>query len=154
LALAVITTVLAVAPARADEIPLEKQGETYTVPVTINGTIKIKFTLDSGASDVLIPADTALTLVRSGTLVETDFIGSQTYSLADGSTLQSAKFMLRQMQVGNQILRDVVASVGPVTSTPLLGQSFLSRIGSWTLDNNRHMLVERNGYAIGSGGVA
>jgi clan AA aspartic protease (TIGR02281 family) len=141
LALTVFATVLLVAPARADEIRLEKQGGTYTVPVTINGTIKIKFMLDSGASDVLIPADTALTLVRSGALVESDFIGDQMYSLADGSTLQSAKFMLRQMQVGNQILRDVVASIGPVTSTPLLGQSFLSRIGSWTLDNNRHILV-------------
>jgi hypothetical protein len=139
-----LITVLLVAPAisvDADEVALERQGGTYTVPVTINGAVSLKFTLDSGASDVLIPADVALTLARSGTLAESDFIGNKTYSLADGSTLQSVNFYLREVRVGNLIARNVVASAGPVTSSPLLGQSFLSRFGAWTLDNSRHVLI-------------
>lgn len=141
LVLGLSTGLLLVASAKADEVALEKQGGTFALPVVLNGSVKLKFVLDSGASDVLIPADVALTLARSGTLSQSDFIGSQTYSLADDSTLQSVKFRLREVQVGNQILRNVVASAGPVASSPLLGQSFLSRFGAWTLDNNRHVLV-------------
>ncbi len=36
-----------------------------------------------------IPADVASTLVRSGTIAEADFIGDQTFILADGSTVPS-----------------------------------------------------------------
>lgn len=142
-ALVILTAILTgiVGSASADEVALERQGGTFAVPVVINGSVKLKFVLDSGASDMLIPADVALTLARSGTLTERDFIGNQTYSLADGSTLQSVKFTLREVQVGDQILRNVVASAGPVASSPLLGQSFLSRFGAWTLDNNRHVLT-------------
>jgi hypothetical protein len=35
----------------------------------------------------------------------------------------------------------VTASAGPSNSTALLGQSFLSRFKSWTLDNQRHVIV-------------
>ena len=139
--LAFFTVFLIVASASADEVALEKQGGTFAVPVLINGSVKLNFVLDSGASDVLIPVDVAITLARSGTLSSADFIGNQTYSLADGSTLQSVKFTLREVQVGNQILRNVVASAGPIASSPLLGQSFLSRFGAWTLDNSRHVLM-------------
>jgi gag-polyprotein putative aspartyl protease len=141
LLVAVVILAVSAAPAWADEVALEMSGGTYTVPVTINGAVRLKFTLDSGASDVLIPADVALTLARSGTLAESDFIGNKTYSLADGSTLQSVNFYLREVRVGNLIARNVVASAGPVTSSPLLGQSFLSRFGAWTLDNSRHVLI-------------
>ena len=43
----------------------------------INGVIELNFTLDSGASDVLIPADVVMTLLRTGTLRESDFLGYQ-----------------------------------------------------------------------------
>jgi clan AA aspartic protease (TIGR02281 family) len=141
LALYVVVIVFMTFSAKADEVSLETRGGTYAVPATINGVIKIKFLLDSGASDVSIPADTVSTLARSGTLAESDFIGDATYTLADGSTLKSKRFMLHEMQVGDQILRNVAASVAPVASTPLIGQSFLSRLGSWTIDNQRHVLV-------------
>jgi clan AA aspartic protease (TIGR02281 family) len=132
------------ADARTEEIKLESSGNTYQLKATINDTVKINFTLDTGASDVLIPAEVALTLLGSGTLSESDFIGYQTYKLADGSTLPSAQFKLRDMEVGSHRLTGVVASVGPVGSPPLLGQSFLSRLGSWTIDNQQRVLrVER-----------
>jgi hypothetical protein len=116
-------------------------GSTYRVPVIINGAVKIGFTVDSGASDLLVPADTVLTLIRSGTLAPGDFVGRQTYRLADGRTLQSNRFILHAVRVGNLVLHDVIASAGPLTSVPLLGQSFLSRMGSWAIDNTRHVLV-------------
>jgi uncharacterized protein len=73
--------------AMAHSVKLERQGNVYVVPVLINRAITLKFILDSGASDVLIPADVFLTLIRTGTVSESDLIGSKTYSLADGSKL-------------------------------------------------------------------
>jgi clan AA aspartic protease (TIGR02281 family) len=130
----------AASPDAAEEIKLESSGNTYQLKVTVNDTVKLNFTLDTGASDVLIPAEVALTLLTSGTLSESDFIGYQTYKLADGSTLPSAQFKLRDIEVGNRQITDVVASVGPVGSSPLLGQSFLSRLGTWTIDNRQQVL--------------
>jgi hypothetical protein len=124
-----------------DEVRLERRPGTYTVPVLINREITLKFVLDSGASDVLIPADVFLTLLRTGTISETDFLGSQVYSLADGSKLQGARFVIRELQVGDHVANDVVASVGPVSGDLLLGLSFLSRFGSVTLDNERNVLI-------------
>ncbi len=123
-----------------EEIKLESNGNTYQLRVTLNDTIKMNFTLDTGASDVLIPAEVALTLLTSGTLSKSDFIGYQTYKLADGSTLPSAQFKLRDIELGDRRVTDVTASVGPVGSLPLLGQSFLSRLGTWTIDNRHKVL--------------
>ena len=125
----------------SNEITLEKLGGTYAVPVLINRAITLKFILDSGASDVLIPADVFFTLLRTGTVTQSDFLDSQTYSLADGSKLKGARFIIRELRVGNQIATNVVASVGPVTGDLLLGLSFLSRFGTVTLDNERHVLI-------------
>ena len=60
------------------EVPLEEDGGTYVVPVTINGTISLKFTIDSGASDVSLPSDVVSTLIRSGTITKEDYIGDKT----------------------------------------------------------------------------
>ncbi len=124
-----------------NEVRLERQGGTYAVPVLINRAITLKFVLDSGASDVLIPADVFHTLIRTGTISESDFIGNQVYSLADGSKLNGSRFVIRELRVGDQVANDVIASVGPVSGDLLLGLSFLSRFGTVTLDNQRHVLI-------------
>jgi clan AA aspartic protease (TIGR02281 family) len=111
------------------------------VPVRINDAITLDFMIDSGASDVLIPADVAMTLFRTKTLSGGDFLGERTYTLSDGSKLPSARFTIRQLKVGGHVLPNVTASIGPATNEPLLGQSFLSRFGSWTMDNGRHVLL-------------
>lgn len=125
------------------EVALKEVGGTYLVPVQINGAITLNFTVDSGAADVLIPADVMLTLIRTGTLSQGDFIGKKTYELADGTKLPSITFLLRELRVGNHHLENVTASVGPVEGGLLLGQSFLSRFAAWTLNNQRHVLSLR-----------
>lgn len=124
----------------AEDIPLVGAGGTLLVPVRIDGTITLDFVVDSGAADVSLPADVVLTLWRAGKIGSGDFIGDKEYVLADGSTLKSANFVLRRLQVGDLVIQDVTASIGSVESPPLLGQSFLSRLGSWSIDNTRHVL--------------
>ena len=128
-------------------VPMQNTRGVYTVPVSINDSLTINFIVDSGATDVNIPADVVMTLVRTGTVRDEDFLGTQMYTMADGSTVPSNIFRIRSLQVGNIVVKNVVASIGDVRSTPLLGQSFLGHFKSWSVDNDNHALV-----LLGSGG--
>jgi uncharacterized protein len=128
---------------RSTEILLKKQGGVYELPVRINGVITLKFILDTGASEVNIPADVALTLWRTGTIGQGDFLPGQSYELADGSTLKSSRFIIRELDVGGIKISQVPASIMPATGSLLLGQSFLGRLESWAMDNKRHVLIIR-----------
>ena len=122
-------------------VSLESEGGTYKIPVIVNKTITLKFVVDSGASDVSIPADVVGTLLQTGTLQELDFVGVQIYKLADGSTLPSARFRIKSLTVGDTVVENVTAGITPVEGSLLLGQSFLSRFKSWSMDNAKQALV-------------
>ena len=122
-------------------IPMKKDGGTYVVPVLINNAIALDFIVDSGASDVSIPEDVVTTLIRAGTIRDTDFIGERTYVLADGSRVQSKTFRIRSLKVGDRVLENVTGSVASTKGSLLLGQSFLGRFKSWSIDNSKHVLV-------------
>ena len=122
-------------------ISLKKVGGTFVVPVQINGAITLDFTVDSGAADVSVPADVFSTLTRTGTIRETDIIGEQTYVLADGSEAKSITFTIRSLKVGDRVVENVRGSVAPSRGSLLLGQSFLERFKSWSIDNTKHVLL-------------
>jgi hypothetical protein len=122
-------------------VPMISDGGAFRVPVTINDELTLKFLIDSGAADVSVPADVVMTLVRTGTITDADFLGKQTYTLADGSTIPSQQFVIRSLKVGDKTLENVVGSIAPVAGGLLLGQSFLSRLDKWSIDNRRHELI-------------
>jgi hypothetical protein len=123
------------------EITLHGEGGAFTVPVSINGAITLQFTIDSGAADVSIPADVVMTLIRTGTIDRSDFLGNRTYVMADGSTAPSPTFRIRSLRVGDREVRNVTGSIAPVKGGLLLGQSFLLKFSSWAIDNRRGVLV-------------
>ena len=125
----------------AEEIQLIKKGGVYQIPVKINGVITLHFVLDTGAAEVNIPADVALTLLRSGTINASDFLPGRTYSLADGSTVNSSRFLLRHLAIGSHRISNIPASIGEVASPLLLGQSFLERLGPWGMDTQKQVLT-------------
>ncbi len=127
------------------EIPLEISGGVYELPVRINGVLILKFILDTGASEVNIPADVALTLLRTGTITQSDFLPGKSYKLADGSIVRSLRLNIRELDIGGIKISQVPASIDSVTGSPLLGQSFLRRLESWSLDNKRHVLIRGGG---------
>ena len=114
---------------------------TFRVPVTINNELTVKFVIDSGAAVMSVPADVVMTLFRTGTITDADFLGKQTYQLADGSTVPSQQFLIRTLKVGDATLENVVGSIAPVAGGLLLGQSFLSRFNTWSIDNHRQALI-------------
>lgn len=126
---------------RALTISLRRQGGVFVVPVLINDAITLNFVVDSGAADVIIPADVVLTLIRTGTITNGDFLGRERYALADGSIVPAQTFRIRTLKIGDRVITSVVGSVAPVRGALLLGQSFLSRFNSWRIDNVRHALV-------------
>src|SRR5208337_2315877 len=61
------------------------------------------------------------------------------------SEQESKRFLLHEVRVGDHVVRNVIANVAPVKGDPLLGQSFLSKLPAWTIDNQHHALVLNDG---------
>ena len=115
------------------------------VPVQINGAISLKFVVDSGASVVVIPKDVFLTLQRTGSITESDYLPDATFTMANGSQEKQRKFIMRSIKVGESTVSDVVATVGPASASLLLGQSFLSKYKEWKIDNKMAQLILTGG---------
>jgi len=123
------------------EAQLNSDGGVLTVPVEINGAITLNFVIDSGASDVNIPADVVSTLIRTRTIRPSDFIGQQTKVLADGTEVPSDIFIIRSLKIGGRVVENVRGSISSPKGSLLLGQSFLRNFRSWSIDNGKHALV-------------
>ena len=65
-----------------------------------------------------------MTFLRTGTLKDSDFLGTQTYVLADGSSVPSQTFRIRMLKVGDRVIENVIGSVADVRGSLPLGQSF------------------------------
>lgn len=128
-------------PATTLTVALRPIGGTLAVPVLLNGTVTANFVVDSGAAFVSIPENIIQALRTAGKLEDADFVGEIANKLADGSVVKSKVFVLRQLIVGNRVLENVRAISSPVKGVPLLGQSFLQRFNSWSIDNDRKVLL-------------
>jgi aspartyl protease family protein len=126
-------------------IPLRLSGNSYIVPVLINGRIWLDFMIDTGASDVSITTDVATTLMRAGTITNEDIGGEQNYRTADGGTVKGTQFRIHSLQVGEGdnavIAQNVGGSIGGPQGSLLLGQSFLRRFRSTTIDHVNSVLI-------------
>lgn len=141
LSIAAVAMLLCCSAASAESVPLIYAHGTLQVPAIINGRVSLNFTIDSGATDVSIPASLFSTLSRNGVVSRQDLLDKRMYKLADGSGEISQRFRIRSLRVGKLEVRDVIASVGDSGGLLLLGQSFLSRLKSWSIDNERRTLL-------------
>jgi hypothetical protein len=122
-------------------VPILRRGGNYLVPGLINNAVTLNFVVDSGSYDVTIPADVVATLKSTGALSDRDFTGRQIRGLADGSKVSTETFQIRTLSIGDWLVHDVNAAVTPVGAPPLLGQTFFSRLKSWSIDNINQALV-------------
>jgi clan AA aspartic protease (TIGR02281 family) len=136
-----VEAVPATRPDGATEIKLSRAGVNFTAPILLNGAVESQFYVDSGAADVLIPMDTFDALLKANTISQEDVSGIQNYRMANGSAMQSITFVIRTLKIGPLVLENVRGTVVDGSAPPLLGMSFLGRFRSWTLDNEREMLV-------------
>ncbi len=94
-------------------VKMVERGGNLWAPVQINGKLQLDFVVDSGASEVQIPEDVFRTLVRTGTISNTDFLGKNIYTLADGSKLPSDRYMLRRLEVGTSDIHRIWSISAP-----------------------------------------
>jgi len=129
------------APRAQETIPIEAHDGAYVVPVLVNGVLPLKFIVDSGSADVSIPAEVASALKKLGTISGADLLGSKTYLLADGSKVSSEIYRIESLKIGDLVMQNVTVRVSAEKSSLLLGQSFLGRLKSWSVDNAKQVLI-------------
>jgi hypothetical protein len=144
LALLAAAPLSARATAPGGEVPLTRDGGVYRVPVTLNVWLVRPFIVDSGAADVQIPIEVFLELFPKDASPPV-FLPGGAYRLADGRVIQSERFVLRRLRLGTHEFRDVRASIGDAGAPLLLGQNVLGRLGAWSIDNRRGVLVVGDG---------
>ena len=55
--------------------------------------------------------------------------------------MTNSRVVIREIDLGGVKVSQVPASIGPAGGNLLLGQSFLRRLDSWSLDNKRDVLI-------------
>lgn len=117
-------------------VHMENVDGVYKIPCEVNG-MRMKFIFDTGAADVSISRFLAEMMLDNDYLSPNDIIGATQYQIADGSVVKEAVIVLREIKIGDSILRDIRASVSNSSEAPLLlGQSALQKLGRYTIVGN------------------
>ena len=106
-----------------ESVPLRKEGGIYWVDVTFNGTTTKSMAFDTGAADVVLPADFA---AKVG-LVPGPDAPVVKCRVADGSIVEARSMIVPSMRVGKFTVKDVPCTIMPGSKAnvpPLLGQTF------------------------------
>jgi len=121
---------------------IKHTGGTYELPVEINDVLKINFVLDPGASEVSISPDIALTLIKTGTINDDDWLRGKNYKFADGSIAKSYRFRLKKLNIGGHYIYNIATSIQNSVDAPLLlGQNALRKLGKIQIDYNTNILT-------------
>lgn len=124
-------------------VKMRQEHGVYFIPARINGQ-ELEFVFDTGASGVLISQVEASLLWKQGRLKEEDIRGTVQSCIADGSIVHNTAIVLRTVEVAGLTLYDVDASVSSNATAPLLlGQSVMSRFGSFTMDYKNNTVTFR-----------
>lgn len=127
---------------QVSEIAVKRHpGGTFEVPCDING-LALQMIFDTGASDVTISSVEANFMLKNGYLSEKDIKGKRYYQVANGELSAGTVITLREIKVGDVVLKNVDASVVKSQKAPLLlGQSAMERFGTITIDNQNNKLI-------------
>lgn len=120
---------------------VKKYGGTYEIPCTVNG-LPLKMIFDTGASDVTISSVEASFMLKNGYLDENDIKGTSHYMTASGDIHEGTILKLKEVRLGDAVLKNIEASVVHNQKAPLLlGQSVLEKFGTITIDNVNSKLI-------------
>jgi clan AA aspartic protease (TIGR02281 family) len=121
------------------KVNLKKENGVFLIDVEI-GKADFVFILDSGASDCHISSSLEQELLKNKVIGIADYLPKGKYQLANGTIVETKRLKLPKVKVGNKIIEDVIVSVGSSVSPNLLGQSFLSKLLNWSIDNTNNTL--------------
>jgi aspartyl protease family protein len=122
-------------------IKMEKKDGVYQIPIFING-VQMYFIFDTGASLISISNVEVTFLYKQGKLSDEDIIGSANFIDANGDISEGTIINLKEVKIGNKILRNIRASVVDNSKAPLLfGQSALENFGVISIDYKNEILI-------------
>ncbi|MBQ8812233.1 MAG: retroviral-like aspartic protease family protein [Bacteroidales bacterium] len=130
---------------KVSEIAMTRmRGGTYEVPCSVNG-LPLKMIFDTGASDVTISSVEASFMLKNGYLSDSDVKGKKHYMTASGDIHEGTILKLKEVKLGDAVLKNIEASVVHSQKAPLLlGQSVLEKFGTITIDNvNSKLLIKQ-----------
>ena len=117
------------------------QGGTFEIPCEVNG-LPLQMLFDTGASSVTLSSVEANFMLKNDYLSAKDLGGKEYYRIADGGVTEGTLVTLREVKIGDFVLKNVKASVVTSQKAPLLlGQSVMERFGTITIDNIGGKLV-------------
>lgn len=120
---------------------LRRGGGTFEVSCAVNG-LPLDMIFDTGASDVSISSVEANFMLKNKYLSEKDIKGKAYYQTANGEISEGTTITLKEVKIGDAVLKNVDASVVKNQKAPLLlGQSVMERFGTITIDNINSKLI-------------
>lgn len=121
-------------------LKLKKDGGIYLVPCKING-LDFDLYFDTGASLVSLSLKEAKQLIAAGKLKVDDIIGKTQMTIANGQFVNGTIILIRELRVGDLILKDIEAVITESQTAPLLlGQSAINKFGEFTFDYSTETL--------------
>lgn len=116
-------------------IPFTSSNGEWNVRGEVNG-LPLTFELDTGAYDVLISEVEANFMRKNGYLKEKDFGGEHRFWTATGEPEEGTHVNLREMKLGQIVLKNVCATVAKnQKASLLLGKSVIGRFVKMEVDN-------------------
>lgn len=123
-----------------NKIPLIKKGTLYTIIAQINN-LDISFIFDSGASECTISEEIFNQLEIDEDKKLFQKLSDGLYKVADGRVIVQKRYLLSNFKVGDSNYEGIIFTVSQKGSPNLLGQSFLNKFSSWTLDSDKNTLI-------------
>ena len=137
---------------------IELKGNTVRVPfkrtasdlaevqISLNG-VPFNMWWDTGASITCISSLELVKLQKEGKITDDDFVGTIQSSIADGSTVESAVFSIKEVVLKGQDdghylrLNDVLVAVSENIEAPLLlGQNVIQNLPKHSFDDSQEVI--------------
>jgi len=122
-------------------LPIDVRGNMNFITINIGGK-DYEFLIDTGASDILINSEIESHLINLGVLRNSDYLDSQTYIIADGSSQTLKRAKLHSLQINGIVFNDNRVAIGNSSKALLLGMSFLSQF-DWKINGDVLELTEK-----------
>ena len=126
-------------------VKMKRKSGVYYIPCVING-VKKDFIFDTGAAKTSLSQEFANELLAKQALTRNDFKGTTQTRNANGVVDNNATVLLKQVKVGNRLLKNVEAIIAVSQKAPLLlGLNVIDLLGDWTMRNGKLILHDYYG---------
>lgn len=124
-----------------DEVPLLKLSNIYRVKLKF-GKLEKYFTLDSGASDLLLDKNTGKELSDRNIISKENYTGEGYYTLADGRKVKAKNYVIDGIEIGSYMVNGVKIGILDSEDAGLLcGKSLLDKFKQWKVNNDSGVLI-------------